>query len=136
MLPLYSLTAMTGREASASRTVVIGTVELNYRVWIIILCSSPIGLLLAGLCWPLIGQIAILWIFVIPPVALYLVHARSRQGLKQPVYRTLIDKRKADLNTFYLCDEPLKVTVDDFYQIVGNTVPYRRLAAANWTDTT
>lgn len=126
---VYTLTPMTGREASAARTVVIGTVEINFRVWMILLWSSPIGLLLTLILWPFLAELALVAFPLVSATAVFLVHRRSTTGMRLRTYQSIWDKRKAQLDTFYLCGEPIEVTSDDFHLLGSNTVTMpRRLA--------
>lgn len=121
---MYSLTAMTGKEASASRTVVIGTVEFNWRVWMILLWTAPLGVIFAAIMWAVIGQLAIFTIPAVSLAALYLIHYRQKDGLRLATYQALWDKKKANTNQFFLCGVPIDVAYDDLRHVMSNVAPY------------
>lgn len=131
MSSMYSLTRMTGREASAQRTVVIGTVELNWQVWIILLVAFLPAVLLTAVLWPFLGQLAIVTIPVIEGVAVFLIHRRSSKGLRLRTYRAMWDRKKASLDTFMLCGQKIETLPSDLRILSTNTVAYSAGPHAN-----
>jgi hypothetical protein len=130
MSSMYTLTAMTGKEASASRTVVIGTIEFNYRVWMILVFTTPVALIITAILWVGFGQYAIFSVPVCYIAALFLIHRRQSSGLKLRTYQAIWDKRKAATDQFFLCGQPIKIGQSDYRNIKPNSVAYVPPAAA------
>lgn len=124
MSSMYTLTAMTGREASASRTVVIGTVEFNWRVWMILVWTSPLAVIVTIILWAFIGQLALVGLPLVEGGALWLIHRRTRHGLRLRTYQAMWDKRKATLNQFFLCGQPIEINQSDYRKVMDNVAPY------------
>lgn len=123
MHSLYTLTPLTGREASANRTVVIGTVEFNWRVWMILVWTAPVALLATVTAWPLIGQYAIIMLPLVEGAALWLIHRRTSTGLRLRTYQAINDKRRSNLNQFFLCGHKIDLSEDGFRVLMRNTTP-------------
>ncbi|GAB2733284.1 hypothetical protein [Nocardioides pakistanensis] len=123
MHSLYTLTPLTGREASANRTVVIGTVEFNWRVWMILVWTAPVALLATVTAWPLIGQYAIIMLPLVEGAALWLIHRRTSTGLRLRTYQAINDKRRSNLNQFFLCGHKIDLSEDGFRVLMRNTAP-------------
>lgn len=123
---LYLLTPMTGRTSGADRTTVIGTVEMKWRTfWIAVLAMVPAGILTA-LFFPMLQSWALLWIPLIEGGAFLLIERRSNEGLKLRTYQALFDKKRSNVNTFYLCNQPVDVSGETFGTIRQITVPVYR----------
>lgn len=127
MHPLHVLTPLTGREASEQRTVVIGTIELNWRLFVVLVASSPVGVLLAAMLWPFLREYTLL----VPPVVMggaallfYRRSSKSAMGLR--TYQVLLDKRRADdVGKVYLCGYEVDLSMDTIVNLKHNTAPYR-----------
>jgi hypothetical protein len=133
---LYTLTAMTGREASAKRTVVIGTFEFNRRVWLILAAAFPAAVLVMAILWMFVGQLALVTLPVVEVGAVWLFHMRSNSGLRLRTYQAIWDKRTASVDEFVMCGQPIDVSQSDFRRLMQNTAPYThqsytRQASAN-----
>lgn len=124
MPTMYTLTAMTGKEASANRTVVIGTIEFNWRVWMILVWAAPVALLATIVAWPFLGQVSLIMFPLVEGAAIFLIHRRSSQGLKLRTYQALWDKKRSDLNSFILCAQKIKVSSTDYRVLMQNAVAY------------
>lgn len=125
-VPMFSLTELTGREASAQRTVVIGTVEMNWRVWMVLVWTFPLAVIVAAVFYPFLQAGAILAIPVVEGAALYMIHRRTRSGLKLRTYQALWDRKKAAVNTFFICGQPIDLSLDKFIVLANSAVqnPY------------
>lgn len=120
---LYSLTPMTGRTAGADRTTVIGTVEMKWRTfWIAIFALVPGGILTA-VFYPMIDAWAFLWMAISEGLAFYLIEKRSKEGLRLRTYQTFFDKKKSNINEFYLCGQRIDVRGEEFGTVRQITVP-------------
>lgn len=126
MHPLHSLTPLTGREAAEKRTVVIGTVELNARLAMILGVATPIGFLAAAISWPFLSQYAV---FVFPITlfaAAFLFYRRTSDGMNLHTYQALLDKkRSSDVGKVYLCGHEVDVNSISLSHLRHNTAPYR-----------
>jgi hypothetical protein len=124
--PLHSLTPLTGREAAEKRTVVIGTVELNARLAMILGIATPIGFLAAAISWPFLSQYAV---FVFPITlfaAAFLFYRRTSDGMNLHTYQALLDKkRSSDVGKVYLCGHEVDVNSINLSHLRHNTAPYR-----------
>lgn len=134
MHPLYMLTPMTGREAAEQRTVIIGTVELNWRLWIILIAASPVALFVTLVFWPFFGQLALIMLPIVLIAAAVLFYQRSTSGLRLRRYQALMDKKKARSGTqLFLCGVPIDTSEAQFRRVMPAAAPYGRadeLAAA------
>lgn len=108
MGPLFTLTDMTGREAAEQRSVVIGTVELNWRLWLILIAGALPSLLAVGVAWPLFGQFALIAAPIVEGIAIWLFYRRAADGMQLRTYQSIYDKRRAlRADTWYLCGSVL-----------------------------
>lgn len=124
MHPMYDLTAMTGKEAAEQRTVVIGTVELNWRLWIIFIAATPVALFVGAISWVFIGTLAIFSIPITLGLAAWLFYARSADGLRLRTYRSLWDRRANQVvGKFILCGQVVETSLSQFHRGVGYTAP-------------
>lgn len=125
-VPMFSLTELTGREASAQRTVVIGTVEMNWRVWMVLVWTFPLAVIVAALFYPFLQAGAILAIPLVEGGALYMIHRRTRSGLKLRTYQALLDRKRSAVNTFFICGQPIDLSIDKFMVLANSAVqnPY------------
>lgn len=119
---MFTLTAMTGREASAHRTVVIGTVEMNWRVWMILLFTFPLALIVTLVLLPFVGITSLLAIPVIEGLAVFAIHRRSRSGMKLRTYQTFLDKRRSVLNQYFLGGQPIDLDLSNYQTIYSASV--------------
>lgn len=120
--PLYSLTAMTGRESSSTRTAVVGVVELPWRVMVIVITALAASLPIAGLVWLLAGVWAVLAPVVVVTVAVWLFHGRST-ALEIHNYAALLNRRSAILDRFMLGPAIVAVPHGDWRVIRPGSVP-------------
>jgi hypothetical protein len=123
---LYLLTPMTGRTSGADRTTVIGTVEMKWRTfWIAVFAMVPGGIL-TGIFFPMLNVWALLWIPAVEAAAFLLIERRSKEGLRLRTYQAMFDKKRSNVNTFYLCGQPVDVSGETFGTIRQITVPVYR----------
>ncbi|MGK3708802.1 hypothetical protein [Arthrobacter sp. IK3] len=123
---LYSLTPMTGRTSGADRTTVIGTVEMKWRTfWIAVFAMVPGGILTA-LFYPMLDAWSFLWIAITEALAFYVIERRSKEGLRLRTYQTFFDKKKSNINEFYLCGQRIDVNGEEFGTLRQITAPVVR----------
>ena len=131
MHPLYALTPMTGREAAEQRTVVIGTVEMNWRLWVILIAASPFALFATMIVWTVLGQYALVMLPTVLIAAAWLFYRRSTSGLRLRTYQTILDKRRAQSgDQFFLCGQPIDTSDAQFGRLMTTAVPYGASAVA------
>ncbi|KQP62876.1 hypothetical protein [Nocardioides sp. Leaf285] len=125
MNPLYVLTEMTGREAAEQRTVVIGSVELNWRLWLVLLGSFVAALPLTFLAFAFVGQLGLVTLPVVLGLGALLFYRRSTQGLQLRTYRALLDTRKARAaDQFYLCGLPIDTSDSQVKRLMTTAAAY------------
>jgi membrane protein implicated in regulation of membrane protease activity len=112
--PLYALTAMTGPEASSTRTVVVGVAEFPWRVLVILIIALVTGLLPAMAVWMLVGVWAVAFLIAWMFAAVWLFHGRTQSGLRIRNYAAMLNKQKAILNEFMLGPSIVHVPRDDW----------------------
>lgn len=118
---LYLLTELTGKQASAGRTAVIGTFEMKWRhLWIGIFALVP-GLLLTMIFVGPLGPSAILLIPAVEIAAFYLFAKRQRDGLRLHTWRAVLDRKKATTNKFTLCGQVLDLDSIPMVQILSSS---------------
>lgn len=122
---LYSLTPMTGRTSGSERTTVIGTVEMKWRTFWLVIASLVPGGILTAVFFPLIDVWAFLWLPIVIGGAFYLIERRSREGLGLRTYQGLLDKKNASVNQFFLCGQPIEVGAAEYGTIRQLTAPVR-----------
>ncbi|GAA3632598.1 hypothetical protein [Microlunatus ginsengisoli] len=127
--PLYALTAMTGPEASSTRTVVVGVAEFPWRVLVILIVALVTGLLPTAAVWAVGGVWAVGFLAAWMAAAVWLFHGRTRCGLRIRNYAALLNRRRAILNEFMLGAAVVDVPRDDWRIIrpggVRNLVGHR-----------
>lgn len=117
---------MTGRTSGAERTTVIGTVEMKWRTfWIAVFAMVPGGIL-TGVFFPMLNTWALLWIPAVEAAAFLLIERRSKEGLQLRTYQAMFDKKRSNVNTFYLCGQPVDVNGEKFGIIRQIAVPVYR----------
>ena len=121
--PLYTLTDMTGRDASSTRHQTIGPIDLPYRAFLVSIGGLAVGILPAGFAWLVIGPAGLLTIVLTVVLAVWLFHARTRGGLQIENYRQLIHRRKAVLNRFMLGSATFEVPRGDWSVMVRGSRP-------------
>lgn len=123
---LYLLTPMTGRTAGSDRTMIIMTVEMKWRSFWIALAAFIPGLILTVIFTPMLGAWALLWLAGIEAAAFYLIERRSKDGLRLRTYQSMFDKKRSNLNVFYLCGSPIEITGTQFGTIQQVTAPVHK----------
>lgn len=98
---------MTGKGAGADRTTVVATVEVRWRSFYVGLIGALPGLLLTAVLYPLVNAWSFLAIPAMVAVAFYLIERRTRDGLKLPTYRAMLDRRRSTKGRFFLCWEEI-----------------------------
>lgn len=120
---MFSLTDLTGRNRDANRTTVIGTVEMKWRVWIILLIGFPFAILATVFALPFLGITALIFIPIVEGAAVYLIHRRTKSGLKLRTYEAILDKKKAVINRYYLGGQPIDMDPAQYAVVYQSHAP-------------
>lgn len=123
---LYLLTDMTGRASGSERTMIVATLEMKMRTFWIGLAAAVPGLILTALFYPLVGIWALTWLVLTEAAAFFLIEKRTADGLRLRTYQTLLDKKRSNKDTFYLCGQPVDVGSTEFGKIQQITAPVHR----------
>lgn len=123
---VYSLTSLTGRQRNVGRTAVISGFEVNRRTLIVAAVAVGVSLIPTLVLGSLFGPIAFIATpAVIVAATFILVEGRTRKGLKVRVYQSYLDKKRADVNDFYICFRPIGRDLGDA-TIVSSSIPVAR----------
>lgn len=120
---LHTLTALTGRDAGANRTVIVNGFEARRQTVIVAAIGALPALLAAAVLWTLVGQFAVLAIPAVEGVTFWLLAARSRRGLQQRTYEALLDRRRSDVGRFTLCGRTIDPELNELGTLVAASVP-------------
>lgn len=120
---MFMLTPMTGKEAAESRTVIISGFEVGFKTFVICCLAAFPGLILAIIFYPFLGSGALLMFPLAIGGCLYLFQSRSREGLKLRTWQTMVDKKKASVNQFFMCGVVIDLDDDGEFTVAANTVP-------------
>lgn len=123
---LYLLTDMTGRASGSERTMIVATLEMKMRTFWIALAAAVPGLILTALFYPMVGLFAMAWLALTEAAAFFLIERRTADGLRLRTYQTLLDKKRSNQGTFYLCGQPIDVGGSEFGTIQQITAPVHR----------
>lgn len=121
--PLYSLTEMTGREASGTRQQTLGPVDMPYRAFLVACIAFIVGIFPTMLLWTLIGPPALLLEVIFVVGSVWLFHGATRRGLQIRNYQMLVNRRSAVLNQFMLGPVTVHVPHDDWTVIRPGSQP-------------
>lgn len=98
---VYSLTPLTGRRRNENRRMVVATVEIKRRTFLVagasLLASAPV----TGLLAMLVGVWAIIVPLLFIGAGLWLWDSRQRKGLKLLNYQAILDTRRARNGVLY-----------------------------------
>jgi hypothetical protein len=120
------MTGMTGRTSGSERTMIVATVEMKFRsFWIALIALVPGGILMA-MFFPLINTWSVLWVVAVEIAAFFLIERRTAEGLRLRTYQAIVDKKKSNLNVFYLCGQPIEVEGTQYGTIQQITAPVYR----------
>lgn len=126
---LYTLTALTGRDADANRTVVVLGIDARQRPLIVASLAAVPGLVMTLVLWPAIGEFAIFVLPMVVAAALVLVEVRVRTGLRHRTYQALLDRGRSDAGKFFLCGREIDPDQREFSVLQCASVPNPHLSA-------
>ena len=104
---LYDLTPLTGRKATADRTVVVMSYDMNYLLARVILLSLLPSMAVGAVLYPLLHTYAILVVLIAEAVLTVIFYTRSSTGLQLRIWRRLWNKSRANLGRIYLRNVPV-----------------------------
>lgn len=120
---MFSLTDLTGRNRDVNRTTVIGTVEMKWRVWIILLIGFPFAILVTLFAMPFLGITALIFLPIVEGGAVFLIHRRTKSGLKLRTYESLLDKQRSVINQYFLGGQPIDMSPAQFAVVYTSSAP-------------
>ena len=122
---VYDLTQMT-KHADKDRSLVIGTIEMSKRMWVIVVLGLVAGIFGTAILAPFLGVNSV---FVIPLFILaawFLFEARSSRGMKLRNWETLLDKQKNRNGRFFVCGHEVHVGKSNIVILRSLTTPVTR----------
>ena len=109
MSSMYSLTHLTGRRKNEGRVTVVQGFEFQRKTLMVLAASTGVGFIPAIILALTISPFFLLLVpGVIAALGYWLFVTRSREGMKLSRYKSIMDKRSANLNTFHICFEPIE----------------------------
>lgn len=104
---VYSLTPLTGRRRNSDRRMVVATVEVRQRPFIISIISAVASAPVTGIMAIFVG----VWCLIVPPLfivaGIWLWDARQRRGLHLLNYQAILDRRRATTGVLYAAGRPI-----------------------------
>lgn len=137
MSSMYSLTDMTGRGASESRMVVIGTFEFNWRVWVVLAVGFVPAMFLTLFTYLIFGVWAVLAFPLAEGGALLLFVYRPETGMRLRLWQSIRDRKQATgrfgtqpkVGDFALCGRVVDPEFSAWALVEIGTVPVGTLPA-------
>src|SRR3954451_22244497 len=119
----YDLTPLTGRRATADRTVVVMSYDVNYLLARVILLSLLPAVVAAAVFYPLLHSYAIFVALLVEIALTIIFYARSSSGLQLRVWRRLWNKSRANLDTVYLRNVPVDTGAPPVVMLTQASMP-------------
>lgn len=124
---MYDLTSLTGRKRNVGRSAIIWGFEVRRRSAMVTAIAVGVALLPTVILGTFFGPLAyIITPAVVVTAAFVLVEGRSRKGLQLRLYQSILNKKKADIGTFYICWRPIGETLG-FANIVASSRPVHKI---------
>jgi hypothetical protein len=120
---VYTLTSLTGRNRNAGRTTIVWGFEFGRRALVVTSVAVGASLLPALIASVFFGGLA----FIVVPAmfivaAFVFVEGRTRNGLQVRLYQSILDKKNAQVDVFYICFRPVKEMLGRA-NLVASSVP-------------
>jgi hypothetical protein len=120
---MYNLTSLTGRDRNAGRTVIVNGFEFGRRALLVFGVAFAVALIPTIILSSMFGAVAmVLTPAVIITAAFVLVESRTRGGLKVRLYQSILDKKRAKTDEFYICWRPVSESLGQA-RIVSSSAP-------------
>lgn len=120
---LHTLTALTGRDAGANRTVIIQGFEARRRTVVVAAIGALPALLVTVVLWGVIGSYAALALPAVEALTFWLLEVRSRTGMQRRTYEALLDRKRSDAGQFTLCGLVIDPDLHELGTVMASTVP-------------
>jgi hypothetical protein len=120
---LHTLTALTGRDSGANRTIIVQGFEARRRTVVVAAIGALPALLVTAILWGFVGQYAMLAVPAVEGLTFWLIETRTRGGLQQRQYTSLLDKRRSDAGKFYMCGRVVDPDLNELGSVVMSSVP-------------
>lgn len=123
MLYVYDLTPLT-MKANTGRRVIIQGFDLPRRGLILGVSGFVVTMLPASLAYSLLGATGIFVHMVLLGLWFWLIEARSRDGLRLPLYKSIIERKFDSVtNTYIRCWRPIEDQADQYCWLRTSSVP-------------
>lgn len=99
---LQVLTPLT-RGAGERRRRVFGGLEVHHATMVVLLLALPPALVLTLVLLPLLGSYALLVLLSVEVTSWWLFRARTRAGLGLRNFETIRDRRRGDVDCWFIC---------------------------------
>lgn len=123
---VFVLTNLTGRRASGERRVIIQTFDVPWRGVLVAMAAFLPGLVVTFMFWPLLGNVAIMWVPVVEIGAFWLVEGRRRSGLHLRNYQAILDRKRSTEGKFFMCGAVIDPGIAQRGTVRLNTVAVKR----------
>lgn len=124
-MQLYALTDLIGKRADEGRTITVMTVSVRPKVAWVVGLSTPVGLLVTAMLWPLLGYYAVLALPLVVVAAAWLFVSRTNDSREISQLKALSDKAQSRSLTgkVYLGTTPVDVFETQEVELVAGSVP-------------
>lgn len=107
-MSMYSLTHLTGSRKNEGRVSVVQGFEFQRKTLMVVGISTGIGFLPAVILALTLSPFFLLIVpAIIAVLGYWLFVTQSREGMKLSRYKSIMDKKNANLNEFHICFEPI-----------------------------
>jgi len=120
---VYTLTSLTGRKRNEGRAVIVNGFEFGRRALTVVAVAVGAAIIPSLILGAFFGPLAVI---ITPAVsilaAFLLVEKRTRNGLQVRMYQSMLDKRKSNVNEFYICFRPIGETLGRAMLVTSSSV--------------
>lgn len=107
-MSMYSLTHLTGSRKNEGRVSVVQGFEFQRKTLMVVGISTAVGFLPAIILALTLSPFFLILVPMLIAIAGYwLFVTRSRDGMKLSRYKSIMDRKNANLNEFHICFEPI-----------------------------
>lgn len=107
-MSMYTLTHLTGRKRNEGRVTVVQGFEFQRKTLFVIGVSTAVSIVPSMILSLTVSPFFLLIIPAVTTIGSYWFFVtRSREGMKLSRYRTITDRKKANLNEFHICFQPI-----------------------------
>lgn len=120
---LYTLTGYTGSEARARRVRTLGTFTARRGTWIGLGAGTAGLIVVSALLWPLLAEPSLIVGGAVGAAAYAAVTVRSRGGMQQVLWRSILTKHRSSAGAFYIGGQQVDPDMCEGGVIVVSTAP-------------